>query len=133
MTDDEVDEYVRFLCAHLPPEQAHLGAEQVRAVLDAEAEYFVRRFGPIRGWRALLRSMFGRGDPAPHMVEQALPEFEEYVADALAGRADISREDIRAVMRVEGEEGPRWRPPEPAPPEPREQEEDEDDGEQRPL
>lgn len=131
MTDDEVEDYVRFLHARLTPAHAHISEEQVRAVLDAEAEYFERRFGPVRGWRALLRSMFGRGDPAPHAVEQALPEFEQHVAAALAGRPDITRADIRAVMQVEGEAGPQWRPPEPPRPEANEQEHQ--DGEQRPL
>lgn len=111
VTDDEVDDYVRHLWAHLPPAHDHLSKEQVRAVLDAEAVYFERRFGPIRGWRALLRAIFGRGDPSPATVEQALPEFEAYAVQALAGRDDLTRDDIRAVMRVEGEAGPLWTPP----------------------
>jgi len=114
MTDDEVDDYVRYLRARLPAAQARLSVAQVRAVLDAEAEYFERRFGPIRGWRALFRSILGRGEPAPPTVEAALPEFEEYVAAALAGRADLTRADIRAVMRVEGEAGEGWSPSVPA-------------------
>ena len=115
VTDDEVDDYVRFLRAHLPPAQAQLSEAQVRAVLDAEAVYFERRFGPIHGWRALLRSFIGRGEPPPASVEAALPEFEQYVAAALAGRGDLTREDIRTVMRVEGEAGPHWTPPQPPP------------------
>jgi hypothetical protein len=85
--------------------------EQVRAVLDAEAEYFEHRFGNIHGWRALLRAFFGRGDPPPAKIEAALPEFEAYAVQALSERRDLSREDIRAVMRVEGEAGPLWIPP----------------------
>jgi hypothetical protein len=46
-------------------------------------------------------------------VEAALPEFEEYVVAALAGHGDLTREDIRAVMHVEGEVGPHWTPPQP--------------------
>ena len=111
MTDDEVDDYVRHLHRHLPSGHAGLTVEQVRAVLDAEAEYFERRFGNIHGWRALLRAFFGRGDPPPAKIEAALPEFEAYAVQALRGRRDLSREDIRAVMRVEGEAGPLWVPP----------------------
>lgn len=111
MTDDEVDDYVRHLQAHLPPDHAHLSVEQVRAVLDAETHYFEARFGKIHGWRALLRAVFGRGEPSPAAVEAALPAFEEYTVQALAGRGDLTREDIRAVMQVEGEAGPGWAPP----------------------
>lgn len=111
LTDDEVDDYVRYLQAHLPPDHAHLSVEQVRAVLDAEAAYFEVRFGKIHGWRALVRSMFGRGEPPPEAVEAALPAFEEYTVQALAGRGDLTREDIRAVMHVEGVTGPDWVPP----------------------
>ncbi len=111
MSDDEVDDYVRHLQRHLPTGHSGLTVEQVRAVLDAEAAYFERRFGHIHGWRALLRAFFGRGDPAPEAIEAALPEFEAYAVQALSGRRDLSREDIRAVMRVEGEAGPLWVPP----------------------
>ena len=111
MTDDDVEQYVEHLHAHLPPEYSYLSTEQVRAVLDAEAAYFERRFGAIRGWRALLRAMFGRGEPPPSRVEELLPEFEEYAVGTLAARGDLSREEIRAVMRVEGEDGPLWAPP----------------------
>ena len=114
MTDDEVADYVRHLQAHLPAAHSHLSTEQVRAVLDAEAVYFERRFGPIHGWRALLRAVFGRGDPAPASVEAALPAFEEYVVHALVHRSDLTRDDIRAIMRVEGEAGPGWTPPPPS-------------------
>jgi hypothetical protein len=113
MTDDEVEDYVRYLQAHLPAAHRHLSTEQVRAVLDAEAVYFERRFGPIHGWRALLRAVFGRGDPAPESVEAARPAFEEYVVRALAHRRDLTRDAIRAIMRVEGEAGPGWTPPPP--------------------
>jgi hypothetical protein len=113
VTDDEVEDYVRYLQAHLPAAYSHLSTEQVRAVLDAEAVYFERRFGPIHGWRALLRAVFGRGDPAPESVEAALPAFEERVVRALAHRGDLTRDDIRAIMRVEGEAGPGWTPPPP--------------------
>jgi hypothetical protein len=113
VTDDEVADYVRYLRAHLPAAHRHLSTEQVRAVLDAEAVYFERRFGPIHGWRALLRAVFGRGDPAPASVEAALPAFEEYVVRALAHRGDLTRDDIRAIMHVEGEAGPGWTPPPP--------------------
>ena len=113
MTDEDVERYVEHLRAHLPPAYSHLSAEQVRAVLDAEAAYFEQRFGPIRGWRALLRSIFGRGDPPPSRVEELLPEFEEYAVQVLSARGDLSREEIRAVMRVEGEAGPLWTPPAP--------------------
>jgi len=111
VTDHEVEDYVRYLHAHLPAVHRHLSTEQVRAVLDAEAVYFERRFGPIHGWRALLRAVFGRDDPAPASVEAALPAFEEYVERALAHRSDLTRDDIRAIMRVEGEAGPGWTPP----------------------
>ena len=113
MTDDEVEDYVRYLQAHLPATHNHLSTELVRAVLDAEAVYFERRFGPIHGWRALLRAVFGRGDPAPASVEAARPAFEEYVVRALAHPGDLTPEDIRAIMRVEGEAGPGWTPPPP--------------------
>jgi len=113
VTDDEVDDYIQYLHAHLPPVHAHLSVAAVRAVLDAEGEYYQRRFGPIRGWRALLRALFGRGDPQAAAVDAALPEFEQYVEAALRGRGDLTRDDIRAVMRVEGEVGPRWTPPAP--------------------
>jgi hypothetical protein len=113
VTDDEIADYVRYLQARLPAAHSHLNTEQVRAVLDAEAVYFERRFGPIHGWRALLRAVFGRGDPAPESVEAALPAFEEYVVRALARRGDLTRDDIRAIMRVEGEAGPGWTPPPP--------------------
>lgn len=113
MTDEDVERYVEHLHAHMPPEYSHLSVEQVRAVLDAEAAYFEQRFGPIRGWRALLRSIFGRGDPPPSRVEELLPEFEEHAVRTLAARGDLSREEIRAVMRVEGEAGPLWTPPAP--------------------
>ncbi len=113
MTEDEVDDYVRYLHEHLPPAQAHVSVAAVRAVLDAESAYYEHRFGKIQGWRALLREMFGRGQPPPDAVEAALPEFERYVEAALQGqgRADLTREDIRAIMRVEGEAGPGWTPP----------------------
>ena len=111
MTDDEVEDYVRHLWTHLPSEHSHIGIDQVRAVLDAEAVYYERRFGPIRGWRAFLRTLFGRGDPAPDVVEQARPEFEEFVMQALAGRVDITRADVVAVMQVEVDAGPLWTPP----------------------
>lgn len=114
MTDDDVDLYVRHLQAHLPPAHSHLSVEQVRAVLDAEAAYFEQRFGSIHGWRAMLRAIFGRGDPPPARVEELLPEFEEYAVRALAARGDLTRDDVRAVMRVEGEAGPLWTPPPPA-------------------
>jgi hypothetical protein len=113
VTDGEVEDYVRYLQAHLPPAHNHLSTEQVRAVLDAEAVYFERRFGPIHGWRTLLRAVFGRGDPAPESVEAARPAFEEYVVQALSHRGDLTRDDIRAIMRVEGEAGPGWTPPPP--------------------
>ena len=113
MTDDEVEDYVRYLHAHLPEAYSHLSTEQVRAVLDAEAVYFERRFGPIHGWRALLRAVLGRGDPPMESVEAALPEFEEYVVRALSHRGDLTQDDIRAIMRVEGEAGPDWTPPPP--------------------
>lgn len=115
MTDDEVDDYIQYLHAQLPPIHAHLSVAAVRVVLDTEAEYYQRRFGPISGWRALLRELFGRGDPPLDAVDAALPEFERYVETALQGRGDLTRDDIRAVMRVEGEAGPRWTPPAPAP------------------
>jgi hypothetical protein len=105
---------VRYLQAHLPAAHRHLSTEQVRAVLDAEADYFERRFGPIHGWRALLRAVFGRGDPPAESVEAALPSFEEYVVRALAHRGDLTRDAIRAIMRVEGEAGPSWTPPPPS-------------------
>ncbi len=115
MTEDEVDDYVAYLRLFLPPAHAHLTAQQVRSILDAEAVYFEQRFGPIHGWRALLRSVIGRGEPDPRTVEAALPEFERHVVEALVGRPDLglTREDIGAVMRVEGEIGPRWTPPRP--------------------
>jgi hypothetical protein len=113
MTDDEVEDYVRYLQTRLPAAHSHLSTEQVRAVLDAEAVYFERRFGPIHGWRALLRAVFGRGDPAPESVEADLPAFEEYVVRALAHRGDLTRDDIRTIMRVEGEASPGWTPPPP--------------------
>jgi hypothetical protein len=116
VTDDEVDDYVRYLHERLPSGYAHLSVDAVRAVLDAEADYYQRRFGPIHGWRALLREMFGRGHPPPAAVDAALPEFEQYVLTAL--NADerygaLISDDIRAVMRVEGEAGPDWTPPAP--------------------
>lgn len=113
MTDDEVNDYVEHLRAHLPPSFRRLEAEQIRAVLDAEATYFERRFGPVRGWRALLRSIFGRGDPSPEAIEEARPEFEAYVVQALSGRNDLTRADIRAIMQVEVDAGPLWSPPPP--------------------
>lgn len=114
VTDDEVDDYIRHLHAHLPPAQGRLTVEQIRAVLDAEADYFERRFGKIHGWRALVRAIFGRGEPPPEAVEAVLPEFEAHALRTLAGRSDLTREDIRAVMRVEGDVGPRWVPPRPS-------------------
>ena len=113
MTEDEVDDYVRHLCAHLPPSHSHLIAEQVRAVLDAETAYYERRFGPIRGWRAMLRAIIGFSDPSPSTLARARPEFEAYVVQALSVRGDLTPEDIRAVMQVEDEAGPRWTPPAP--------------------
>jgi len=118
VTDDEVDDYIRYLHGRLPPAYGRLSVDAVRAVLNAEADYYQRRFGPIHGWRALLREMFGRGHPAPATVDAALPEFEQYVLTALDvdGRySDITADDIRAVMRVEGEAGPDWTPPAPTP------------------
>ncbi len=111
MTDDEVDDYVRYLHAHLPPAQMHLSVRQVRDVLDAEGEFYERRFGKIRGWWALLREIVGRGQPSPDRVEDVLPEFEAHVLETLRGRADLTRDDVRAIMTVEGEIGPRWAPP----------------------
>ena len=116
MTDDEVDDYIRYLHGRLPPAYGRLSVDAVRAVLNAEADYYQRRFGPIHGWRALLREMFGRGHPAPAAVDAALPEFEQYVLTALGADEryrDITAEDIRAVMLVEGEAGPDWTPPAP--------------------
>lgn len=110
MTDAEVENYVSYLHAHLPAAYGHLRVEQVRAILDAEAAYFEQRFGPIRGWRALLRAIFGRGDPPPATIEELLPLFEEHALQALATRGDLTHEDIRAVMRIEGEAGPGWTP-----------------------
>ncbi len=117
MTDDEVDDYIRYLHEQLPSAHARLSVDAVRAVLDAEADYYQRRFGPIHGWRALLREMFGRGHPVPASVDAALPEFEQYVLTALGADerySDVTADDIRAVMRVEGEAGPNWTPPAPA-------------------
>jgi len=117
VTDDEVDDYIRYLHEQLPSAHARLSVDAVRAVLDAEADYYQRRFGPIHGWRALLREMFGRGHPAPAAVDAALPEFEQYVLTALGADerySDVTADDIRAVMRVEGEAGPNWTPPAPA-------------------
>lgn len=113
MTDDEVDDYVRHLHAHLPPAQRHLTVEQVRTVLDAETAYYERRFGPIHGWRAMLRAFIGFGDPSPSTLARARPAFEAYVMQALSARGDLTPEDIRAVMQVEDEAGPRWTPPAP--------------------
>jgi hypothetical protein len=113
VTEDDVDDYARYLRDHLPPAHARVSVGAVRAVLDAEAAYYERRFGKIHGWRALLRDMFGRGEPPPDAVDAALPEFEQHVATALGGRGDLTHEDIRAIMRVEGEAGPGWTPPEP--------------------
>ena len=118
MTDDEVDDYIRYLHGRLPSGYAHLSVDAVRAVLDAEADYYQRRFGPIHGWRALLREMFGRGHPPPATVDAALPEFEQYVLTALGSDeryGNLTVEDIRAVMWVEGEAGPDWTPPAPEP------------------
>ena len=115
MTDDEVDDYVRFLQEELPPAHRYLSVEQVRAVLDAEAAYYERRFRSERGWRLVLRALFGRLDPSPTEVEAVLPEFADFAMETLAGRDDITPDDIRAVMRVEGEAGPRWAPPPVAP------------------
>ncbi len=115
MTEDEVDDYVAYLRLFLPPAHAHLTARQVRSILDAEAVYFEQRFGSIHGWRALLRSVIGRGEPDSRTVEAALPAFERYVVEALVGRPDLAltAEDVRVVMRVEGEVGPSWTPPRP--------------------
>ena len=114
MTDDEVDDYIAYLHERLPSGHGRLSVDAVRAVLDAEADYYQRRFGPIHGWRALLREIFGRGHPAPATVDAALPEFEQYVLTALGADerySDVTVDDIRAVMRVEGEAGPTWTPP----------------------
>ncbi|HZS89451.1 MAG TPA: hypothetical protein VFE42_18420 [Chloroflexota bacterium] len=112
MTEDDVAAYIDHLCAHLPPAYSHLTSEQVRAVLDAESDYFERRFGPTQGWRALLRSLFIRGDPTPREIERERPAFEAYVVQALGSRGDLTPDEIRVIMDVEGEAGPLWqRPP----------------------
>jgi hypothetical protein len=111
MTEDEVAAYIEHLRASLPPAYSHLTAEQVRAVLDAETAYFERRFGSIRGWRALLRSIFIRGDPTPQEIERERPAFEDFVVQVLHARGDLTPDEIRVIMDVEGEAGPLWSPP----------------------
>ncbi len=108
MTDDEVDDYVRHLHAHLPPAWGHVSQEQVRAILDAEAEYFELRFGSLYTWRALLRAVFGRGEPSPRALEAARPQFEAYVLEKLSGHDGLSDDAIRTVMEVEDSAGPLW-------------------------
>lgn len=115
LNDEDIDDYIRYLWEHLPPAQAHLSIDQVRTVLDTETAYYQRRFGSPHGLRGLLRSIFKRPDPAPETVEAELPAFEAYVVAALAERRDITVSDIRAIMAVEGQDGPRWVQPEPEP------------------
>jgi hypothetical protein len=111
MTEDDVAAYIDHLCANLPSAYGHLTTEQVRAVLDAETAYFERRFGAIHGWRALLRSIFIRGDPTPQEIERERPAFEAYVVQALRDRGDLTPDEIRTIMDIEGEAGPQWSPP----------------------
>jgi hypothetical protein len=111
VTEDDVAAYIEHLCASLPPAYSHLTAEQVRSVLDTETAYFERRFGAFQGWRALLRSIFIRGDPTPQEIERERPAFEAYVVHELSSRQDLTPDEIRAIMDVEGEAGPLWSPP----------------------
>jgi hypothetical protein len=110
MTEDDIAAYIEHLRANLPAAYSYLTAEQVRVVLDAESAYFERRFGSLYGWRALLRSIFIRRDPTPQEIERERPAFEAYVIQALSVRGDLTPDEIRVVMDVEGEAGPLWMP-----------------------